>query len=222
MSKDISPVEKIFLSSKGLYDFQGSYLELMKLSLEEAKLIDLSSLYEELLNCRNRGGKVIAFGNGGSAANAAHFCTGISYVTRNWENPIKSICLNQDTVLLTSLANDHGYENVFVKQLQVLAQPNDLIVCFSVSGQSSNVVKAMDYAKNKEIKTCAFLGSSGGKVLPLSDVLVHVSSPHTVLGFTEDVHMILCHLLAYYLEYTHSNKKTEKALRSEISEAKIN
>lgn len=222
MSKDISPVEKIFLSSKGLHDFQQNYLEQMKISLEEAKLINLSSLHEELLNCRHRGGKVIAFGNGGSAANAAHFCTGISYVTRNWENPIKSTCLNQDTVLLTSLANDHGYENIFVKQLQVLAHKDDLVVCFSVSGQSSNVVKAIEFAKNKKIKTCAFLGSSGGKVLPLIDIPVHVSSPHTVLGFTEDVHMILCHLLAYYLEYTHSNTKFEKASCSEISEAKIN
>lgn len=222
MSKDITPVERIFLSSDGLPDFQERYLELMKTNIEEAKRINLNSLHEELLKCRSRGGKVIAFGNGGSAANAAHFCTGISYVTRNWENPIKTVCLNQDTILMTSLANDHGYENIFVRQLQVLAHPDDLVVAFTVSGQSFNVVKAIEYAKNKKIKTCAFLGASGGKVLPLVDIPVHLSSPHTVLGFTEDVHMILCHLLAYYLEYADSNKKIEKARSGEVSEAKIN
>jgi len=222
MSKDLNPVEQIYLSSKSLDDFQESYLEKMKLNLEDAKHINLSPLHEEILQCRNRGGKVIAFGNGGSAANAAHFCTGISYVTRNWDNPIKSICLNQDMILTTSLANDHGYENIFVRQLQVLAHPNDLIVAFSVSGQSLNVINAIEYSKKQKIKTCAFLGGTGGQTLSLVDIPVHLSSPHTLLGFTEDTHMILCHLLAYYLEYTYLNEKIEKVRSHETSESKIN
>lgn len=222
MSKNQNPIEKMYLSSKSLLAFQESYLEKMKNNLEDAKRINLNPLHDEILQCRNRGGKVIAFGNGGSAANAAHFCTGISYVTRNWENPIKSICLNQDMVLATSLANDHGYENIFVRQLQVLAHPDDLIVAFTVSGQSSNVVKAIEYAKTRKIKTSAFLGVLGGQTLPLVDIPIHLSSPHMVLGFTEDTHMILCHLLAYYLEYTYSNEKNKKARSHETSESNSN
>lgn len=219
MSKNLNPVEQIFLSSSSFNEFQNSYIDLMKVNLEKAKQINLIPLYDELLKCRDRGGKVIAFGNGGSAANAAHFCTGISYVTRDWENPIKSICLNQDSILMTSLANDHGYENIFVKQLQVLAHPDDLVVAFSVSGRSSNVVNAIEYANSKKIRTCAFLGDAEGTALPLVNIPVRASSSHTLLGFAEDIHMILCHLLAYYLEYTNSNKNIEKARTGENSEA---
>ena len=117
--------------------------------------------------------------------------------------------LNQDTILITSLANDLGYEQIFYRQLQVVAKKEDLVVGFSVSGKSKNVVNALKFAKEKKMRTVGFLGSDGGDVLSLVDIPVLIENTNTLLGFTEDIHMTICHIVAYYLEFSYKNDRSE-------------
>ena len=93
-----SKIENFFLDSNDIENFKVKYIDYFKQALSQVDEIKLSVVLEEIISCQKRGGKIISFGNGGSAANAAHFCTGISYVTRNWESPISAMSLNQDTI----------------------------------------------------------------------------------------------------------------------------
>lgn len=203
----MSIIKKSFESSTNFGEFLNKYLDFYVDAVRQLKSHDFSPLMEQLYKCHHDGKKVIVFGNGGSAANAIHISTGLSFITRSWERPLKSISLSSDPILLTSLANDFSFDDVFYRQLQVHLEPGDLILALSVSGKSNNVLKAVRYAKDCGNTVISLTGSDGGELKGLSDYSVHIASDETLFGVTEDIHMVFGHALTYFLEY-HFKKQS--------------
>src|SRR5918994_4572570 len=162
-----------------------------------AAAIDLACLERVavmLLNCQARGRVVFVVGNGGSAATASHFACDLSKGTRRDGPPtFHVVSLTDNVPLLTAWANDSGYERVFSEQLTALAQPGDLLVAISASGNSPNVVAAVDAARSCGMAVVGLSGRSGGSLAPLVDVLVTVPSDR--IEVVEDAHLIVAHSL---------------------------
>ncbi len=192
-------IPHLFNSASGLNDFKNLYVEQFIKSLEHVKKLDLNFFYHLILEVHQNDGHIFFCGNGGSAANANHFSCGLSYIVDNFKKPIRSTSLSADSHLVTSLANDYGYDQIFKKQLEVHGRSNDVLVCFSVSGNSKNILEAARYAKSKGIKVFAFTGHDGGELMTISDSSIHISHDDCLFGFTEDIHMIIGHLTCYYL-----------------------
>lgn len=140
--------------------------------------------------------QIFVFGNGGSAANASHFITDLGKgASDKIGKRFRCLSLNDNVSWLTALGNDYAYEDVFVRQLENYARPGDLVLVMSVSGNSPNVVKAVEWAGKKGLKTCALVGSKRGRLAELADQVIVVDSEH--YGRVEDAHMTICHLICY-------------------------
>ena len=147
-----------------------------------------------LLTCQARGRVVFVVGNGGSAATASHFACDLSKGTRRDGPPtFHVVSLTDNVPLLTAWANDSGYERVFSEQLTALAQPGDLLVAISASGNSPNVVAAVDAARSCGMGVVGLSGRSGGRLVNMVDALVNVPSDR--IEVVEDAHLIVAHSL---------------------------
>ncbi len=142
---------------------------------------------------------IFFIGNGGSAATASHFANDLAYGTNDYDQPFRAISLTDNVPVLTALGNDFGYEDIFLRQLQVLAKKGDVLVGISASGNSANLVKAFDYALSVDIKTVAITAFDGGKIKALADEGIHVPTEPQEYGPAEDAHMVLDHLVSAYL-----------------------
>ena len=162
-----------------------------------AAAIDLTALEQAavmLLTCQARGRVVFVIGNGGSAATASHFACDLSKGTRRDGPPtFHVVSLTDNVPLLTAWANDSGYDRVFSEQLTALARPGDLLVAISASGNSPNVVAAVDAARSCGMSVVSLSGRSGGRLAHLVDVLVNV--PSDTIEVVEDAHLIVAHSL---------------------------
>lgn len=156
-------------------------------------------------------------GNGGSAAASSHIAEDVAKGSMGPKadlpiRPVRAISLTDNTPYITAWANDTGYENIFVGQLKVLLNPGDVVVGISGSGNSPNVVNAIQFAKKRGNPTVAFVGFEGGTMKKDADVVVHITSSH--YGQLEDLHMIMGHVVAYWFQsrlvesYRQSNKDT--------------
>ncbi len=171
-----------------------AYLKLLKSTCDNIDLEVLEQLKNEMLNTYNKNGVIYIFGNGGSGGTASHmsgdFLKGASY---GLEKRFKMICLNDNYSGLAAIANDIGWEDVFVEQLKNFLSKDDLVIGISGSGNSKNVVKAMEYAKEQGVKTVAMCGFKGGKIGQMSDIVVHAKVMD--MEVTEDVHMVVLHMV---------------------------
>ncbi len=144
------------------------------------------------------GKKVILFGNGGSATDASHIAA--EFVNRFLleRPPLPAIALNTDPAVLTSISNDYGYEQVFSKQLAALGHEGDVVIGISTSGNSPNVIKALETAKKNGMKTIVMTGGTGGKMKKLADYTFIVPSPHT--PHIQETHITLGHILCQMVD----------------------
>lgn len=191
-NKEISAKSKIL-------DFSHSYIERLKSILNTFDHQAVAAFIQVLETARNNDNTIYFIGNGGSAATASHFSNDISYGTRNWSKPFKSISLTDNVAVLTAVANDYSFEEIFVKQLQVNLNPKDVVVAISASGNSPNIVKAIEYANSVGAVTVGICGFTGGKLKEISQYPIHVTSEKGEYGPVEDVHMIIDHLVGNYL-----------------------
>ncbi len=153
---------------------------------------------DAMLESFGRGGKVLIFGNGGSAADAQHLaCELVGRFLRD-RRALPAIALTPDTTTLTAIANDYGFDRVFVRQLEALGQPGDVAVAISTSGASANVLAGLQYAKSRGLKTVAFTGGSGGPIGAAADV--HVNVPHDLTPRIQEVHRTLIHAVCDVIE----------------------
>jgi len=152
-----------------------------------------------LLESRARGTTVYFIGNGGSASTASHFANDLAIGTNSYVQPFRVVSLTDNQAILTALANDFGYEEVFVRQLQVIGKPGDVLVAISASGNSPNLIRAMEYAASAGIKTVAFTAFDGGRMKQIADDGIHVPTSPKEYGPAEDAHMVLDHLVGAYL-----------------------
>lgn len=148
--------------------------------------------------CVRGGGKLIFFGNGGSAADAQHIATELTvrYVTDR--APIAALALTTDTSALTAAGNDFGFDHIFSRQLQAISRPGDLVVGISTSGKSPNVLNALKAARVSGLVTAGFTGRDGGDMPALCDVALIVPSFSTAR--IQEMHILLGHLLCGGLE----------------------
>jgi D-sedoheptulose 7-phosphate isomerase len=175
------------------------YLDEARDALAESYLLEaMRRIVPILLTARDSGHLVLLFGNGGSSSTASHFVTDLSKVaTRTGARPMRCVALSDNVPSLTALANDTDYSRVFAEPLRTLAGPGDVAIAISGSGNSPNVLEAVAAARAKGVTTIGLSGMGGGKLKGMVDVSVVV--PSNSMQHTEDVHVILLHLLTAYL-----------------------
>jgi D-sedoheptulose 7-phosphate isomerase len=158
----------------------------------------LADAVQLLTDALSRGGKVLACGNGGSASQAQHFVGELMGRYKKDRNPLPAIALTADSTVLTCIGNDYRFEDLFARQISGLAAPEDVLVAFSTSGNSRNVVRALEVARSKNLKSIAFLGAGGGPALPLADCTLLV--PHNSTARIQEAHQFLMHCLMDEIE----------------------
>lgn len=170
------------------------YFSDVKSTLDAVDTKAVSGAMNALLDAYERGAEVYCFGNGGSAATAIHmlndFNKGISY---GLEKKFRFHCLNDNIAMLTAISNDLGYENVFVTQLEGRLKAGDVAVAISGSGNSANIIRAVEYAKEQGCVVIGVSGYDGGKLHQLADYSMH--APIDDMQVVEDVHLIFNHMM---------------------------
>jgi len=144
------------------------------------------------------GGKILTCGNGGSAADALHLAEELVGHFRNDRRPLPAVSLVADATLLTCIGNDYSFDEIFSRQVEGLASKNDLLVCFSTSGNSPNILRAINAAKTKGVKCVAFLGKGGGKSKGKADYEIVIDNSDS--GRIQEAHTLLLHALLEVIE----------------------
>lgn len=181
-----------------LKDFTEKYISQVVAQLNSVSDGEVDSFFEEIKNTTITGGRIYFIGNGGSASTCSHFANDLSRCEIEGA-PVRAISLCENNSLITAIANDFGYENIFKLQLKRELSQNDLVVAVSVSGNSENLLKAIEYTSNRKIKSFALLGSNGGALQELVNSSIHISSGAEEFGPVEDVHLVLNHLISNYI-----------------------
>ncbi|RJQ44167.1 MAG: SIS domain-containing protein [Nitrospiraceae bacterium] len=158
-------------------------------------IIDVSRL---IADCFSKGGKLLLFGNGGSSSDASHIAG--EFVNRFTKDrpPFPAIALNTDVAVLTSIANDYDFSEVFARQMKAFAHEGDVAIAISTSGNSPNVLKAVEVAKKKKVKTIAFTGAKGDKLASMTDYVFAVQS--TATPRIQETHITLGHVICQMVE----------------------
>jgi len=165
---------------------------LKKLGREVTRAADL---IEECLRAKN---KLLVCGNGGSATDASHFATELVVRFAKDRRALPAICLASDSGILTAAGNDYGFDEVFARQVTAFGVPGDVLVCLTTSGKSKNVIRALQEAKARQIKTIAFLGRDGGLTLGVADLDLLVNGDSTAR--VQEAHQLLLHVLCEIIE----------------------
>jgi D-sedoheptulose 7-phosphate isomerase len=176
-----------------------TYLDRLRTAVDALPRDRLGQLGELLYGAYRNEKQVFTLGNGGSASTASHMAADIA---KNTIGPnmrrFRVLSLNDNTAMLTALANDLGYEHVFREQLQNLIRPGDLLIAISASGNSPNVLNAIRYAQAQCAQVAGILGFGGGEASQLVDVPIVVPSDH--YGVVEDAHLIINHIIVDYFK----------------------
>ena len=163
-----------------------------------SKIGEIESIVNSILSAHKSGGKVVLFGNGGSAADAQHLaCELVGRVTHN-RQALPAIALTTNTSTLTALANDYGYETVFSRQVEALVNEKDIVIGISTSGNSPNVVRAIQAAKMKGAKTIGLTGSNGGKLAETADLVLTI--PSDSIPRIQEAHITIGHIICEMVE----------------------
>ena len=171
-----------------------SYISVLQDTVGKLPVESITRVVATLQNARLEGRKVFIMGNGGSASTATHFVCDLAKNTRHDSLPhFRVIGLTDNMAIFSAYANDEGYDNVFAAQLANLVEAEDVVIAISASGNSANVVKAMEAAKVYNAVTVGFTGFTGGKLASLVDIQVHVDS--YVIEHVEDIHLMLEHMI---------------------------
>jgi D-sedoheptulose 7-phosphate isomerase len=174
-----------------------AYLQLLQQLLQELDVLSVHRIGARLQRARDEGSTIYIAGNGGSAATSSHWANDLGKAARRPDaKPIRVVSLGDHLSWVSALANDEGYGRIFAGQLENLARSGDVLVVISASGNSTNLIEAVKTAKSMGVTTVGFLGFDGGALKPLLDDHVLVTSPKGAYGPVEDVHHVICHLLA--------------------------
>ena len=192
----VSRVDYVFDSD---HMFFSDYSKRLADTLDEVNWTSVLRLSKELLATKIRGSRVFLCGNGGSAANANHIANDLVYaVTEHTGSGFDAVSLAANSAVLTCLANDVGYENIFSEQLAVAGRENDLLLVLSGSGNSENILNALTMAKKLRMRTSAILGFDGGMCKEIADLPVHIEVND--MQISEDIQLVLGHMIMKWLK----------------------
>lgn len=167
-----------------------------KLSSVELLAAPIGEAIELMVSSLMSTGKILACGNGGSAADAQHFAAELVGRYERERPELAAIALTVDTSILTAIANDYGYEQVFAKQVRALGQPNDVLLALSTSGNSGNVIEAIRAAHEREMRVVALTGRGGGRIAEmLTERDIHLCVPAERTARIQEVHLLTLHCL---------------------------
>lgn len=177
--------------------FPQAYKANLLKALDTIDLEKVEKAIQILIQARAGNHRIFVCGNGGSASTASHFvCDMVKGASFNREARFRIMALTDSLPTITAYSNDVGYECVFVEQLKNFAEPGDVLIAISGSGNSPNVLRAVEYANSTGCRTIAFSGREGGKLGPLAELNIQVSHAH--MGRIEDGHMVALHMICYY------------------------
>jgi D-sedoheptulose 7-phosphate isomerase len=190
------------------------YLTTFRGLLDQIDFDAVARTVDRLRGVRDRGGTVYVAGNGGSAATATHLVNDLGKATKRAGCPmLRVMCLTDNVSWLTALANDEGYERVFTGQLENFAEPGDLLIVISASGNSPNLVNVVDYANAHGVQTVALLGFDGGVLKDRVHERLWLSTPIGLYGPVESGHSVLCDILTTCLMQDSIRESTRVAQR---------
>ncbi len=156
----------------------------------------LSASVDMVFGSLANNGKILACGNGGSAADAQHFIAELVGRFERDRLPLGGVALNTDTSIMTAVGNDYGFDAIFERQVMALGQPGDVLVAISTSGNSANVIRAIEAAHDREMAIIALTGKGGGKIGEiLLETDIHLCVPHDRTMRIQEVHILLLHAL---------------------------
>lgn len=187
-----------------MFEFDGFFADEMREHHETARRTEdelrtaVAGMLDAWEACVRGGGKILFFGNGGSAADAQHLATELVVRFKADRPAIAAIALTTDTSALTAGANDFGFDTIFARQIEALGREGDLALGFSTSGNSPNVLKGLGQAKSQGLMTGAFTGGSGGKMAALADHTIAIPSGNTAR--IQEMHITVGHILCGALE----------------------
>jgi len=173
-----------------------NYITAQKAALDSITPQAIEHLVEIFREAHQHDRRIFVIGNGGSAANASHFATDLGKgASDKLSKRFRVMSLTDNTPWLTALGNDDSYADVFRRQLENYGETGDVLLCMSVSGNSPNLVAAVNWANDHGLSTIALISAHGGKLEGLAQTIIKVDDTH--FGRVEDCHMGICHLLAY-------------------------
>jgi D-sedoheptulose 7-phosphate isomerase len=177
-------------------DWISDYIRQQKAALDSIPVETVSEIISAFKSALTEDRQIFIFGNGGSASNSSHFITDLGKgASDKLPSRFRCLSLNDNISWITALGNDYSYEDIFLRQLQNFARPGDIVMTLSVSGNSPNLVKAIDWAVNNGMFTIALVGAKRGKLAQLAQKVIVVNSEH--YGRVEDAHMGICHMICY-------------------------
>lgn len=177
------------------------YLENFKKLINEIDFKALEEIIRNLLEARHRNEIVFFIGNGGSAATASHFAEDLAFCERSSSGEsFRALSLNDSSPYMTAIANDFGYEDVFVKQLENLYRDSDVLIVISASGNSINLIKAVQYVNSRGGITIGILGFDGGTLKNLCRHSLIVKTKKEQYGLVESMHGLLMHIIVNYFK----------------------
>ena len=182
--------------SKKYFSYLGKVLE----SIDEDEINKLGDLFE---SAREGGNTIFVAGNGGSSTTATTMANDIGFdilKKTGTDKAFRVLSLSDNNAVITAIANDVGYENIFINQLKIHYREGDSLIVISASGNSPNVLEAANWVKSNGGKVVGFLGFSGGKLMELCDVKIHAKTEPGEYGPVEDAHLIMNHILAHWFQ----------------------
>jgi len=187
-----------------------NYLELLQDTISRLNSAEIDNFLDVLMNAYNNGATIFIFGNGGSAATASHFATDLNKgISFGLEKRFRVMALTDNFSSVSAYSNDTSYDDVFVEQMKNFIKPGDLVIGISGSGNSKNVIKAIEYAKSSGNTTVGITGYDGGKLRQIANHSVNANIND--MQISEDIHMILGHLTMKVLNGVIRNEQNPSA-----------
>lgn len=197
-------IDKLCNNSHSASAFALNYFDYLKQVLDTIEPESINRLVEEFEDARSAGNTIFIIGNGGSSTTATSMANDIGFDVikkSGTDKPFKVLALTDNTSVLTAIANDVGYENIFLNQLKIHYRQGDKLLAISASGNSPNVVAAAEWVRRQGGNVISFVGFTGGKLKEISNVTVHVQSEAGEYGPVEDAHLVLNHILAHWFQF---------------------
>ena len=185
-------IESLFNEASDIQQFSKGYFSYLSSLLDELDTNAIASFADEMESARKNQNTIFFIGNGGSASTASHMANDFGTDIRKKggsDLPFRALSLTDNNAVMMAIANDDGYGNLFVNQLRIHYRPGDILVAISASGNSSNIVCAAEWVKEKGGIVMSLVGFDGGRLKEISDVVIHVKSQKGEYGPVEDVHM---------------------------------
>lgn len=180
-----------------IYEYLRGHVEVINaLSTDDVSLIN--RMADVIVSALDNGGKLLVMGNGGSAADAQHFAAEMVGRFQAERKAIPAVALTTDTSVLTAVANDYGFERIFSRQIEALARPGDVVFGISTSGQSGNILQALQAARSANCHLLCLSGQDGGPVAKIADLTLIV--PSLEVPYIQEVHLTIIHLLCKLIE----------------------